>query len=331
MLASERFTATPTMREWRRQSPELKAAKEAAKPEAEAAREKFVKAKLAKLKESGAPIKNAEAVYTAAIVQNELYGDFQLMTPDGEIVTVAEVLADRDRFYEARFADPLDPEYANDNRIAYVNLSAEKPYLYSHIHGGMLYRLYAEAPSNDCNDSASSGTFSQNKPFVWGEPEPLGSRIEVWPYPIDVFPLGIRDAIKEAHEIIKLPIELAGNCALSSLSIATQALADVKRLPNLTGPIGLFLLAVAESGDRKSTCDKWYMRAVRAFQEEKAKELAPELKEYRAKLKAWKAKGKGIEAAIELVGKKGEAQSNWIRIWWIMNGMSHASRVFPTL
>ena len=149
MLASERFMDTPELREWRSQSPELKAAKLAAKPEAEAVRDKFVKAKLAELKESGAPIKNAEAVYMAAIVQNELYGDFQLMTPDSKVVTVAEVLADQDRFHEARFADPLEPEYANDNRIAYVNLKAEKPYLYSHVHGGMLYRLSAEAPPID--------------------------------------------------------------------------------------------------------------------------------------------------------------------------------------
>ena len=156
MLASERFTSTPTMREWRRQSPELKAAKEAAKPEAIIVRGKFVKAKLAELKESGAPIKNAEAIYTAAIVQKELYGDFRLTTPDGKFVTVAEVLADPDRFHEARFADPLEPDYANDKRIAYVNLRAEKPYLYSHIHGGMLYRLYKESLSNDCNGSASA-------------------------------------------------------------------------------------------------------------------------------------------------------------------------------
>jgi putative DNA primase/helicase len=102
-------------------------------------------------------------------------------------------------------------------------------------------------------------------------------------------------------------VEIAGNCALSSLSIAGQALADVKRMPGLTGPICLFLLAVAESGDRKSTCDKWFTTAIRAYEREQEEKFEPLLKEYRAAFKAWKATGEGIESAIKQAAKSNKS------------------------
>jgi putative DNA primase/helicase len=173
-----------------------------------------------------------------------------------------------------------------------------------------LAKRYGYRPNGKDNFSCFSNfSFSEptkNENGAWGEPEPLSSRIEAWPYPIDAFPADIRNAIKEAHEIIKLPVEIAGNCALSSLSIAAQALADVKRMPGLTGPVCLFLLALAESGDRKSTCDKWFTAAIRAYENEQEEEFEPALKEYRAAFKAWKAEGSGIEAAISAASKKGD-------------------------
>ena len=218
-LASERFMNTPELREWRKSSPELKAAKAAAKPEAEAVREKFVKAKLAKLKESGAPIKNAEAVYMAAVAQNELYGDFQLMTPAGKVVTVAEVLAEPERFNEARFADPLEPDYASDNRIAYVNLRAEKPYLYSHMHGGMLYRLYAEAPSIG---STAKSPFSE-------DPLPLYREIEKGEaFPVKALGPILGAMAKALNETaVQSPLALCGTSVLAAAACAVQALCNI--------------------------------------------------------------------------------------------------------
>ena len=72
----------------------------------------------------------------------ELLGDFILYPEKGKTVTVAEALDDPDQWHGHRFADPLEPDYKNDRRIAYLNLrAAGRPYLFSHAHGGRRFSL----------------------------------------------------------------------------------------------------------------------------------------------------------------------------------------------
>jgi hypothetical protein len=57
-------------------------------------------------------------------------------------VTVGEVLDAKERWHGQRFADPLEPDYRNDRRIAWANLrTGNAPYLFSHAHGGRRYQL----------------------------------------------------------------------------------------------------------------------------------------------------------------------------------------------
>ena len=58
---------------------------------------------------------------------------------------------------------------------------------------------------------------------------------------------------------VQCPPALAACSALSALSLAGQALADVQRADELKGPTSLYLLAVAESGERKTTCDSLFL------------------------------------------------------------------------
>lgn len=82
----------------------------------------------------------AYEILTRASAQQVLMGDFLLMASDGKSVSVAEVLDQPDRWHNARFADPLDPD--NDRRVAVVNIkSGTRPYLYSHRHGGIRFEL----------------------------------------------------------------------------------------------------------------------------------------------------------------------------------------------
>lgn len=75
-------------------------------------------------------------------VEGDLFGEFELTAPDGQAVTVGEMLDNPDRWHNKRFADPLEPEYGNDPRIAWANLkSGGRPYLYSHAHGGQRFNL----------------------------------------------------------------------------------------------------------------------------------------------------------------------------------------------
>lgn len=84
-------------------------------------------------------------VYLNATDYHDLYREFELRMSDGTTATVGEVLANPDKYHGRRCADPLEPSYGNDARIAVLNLrAAGNPYIYSHAHGGIRYALRRE-------------------------------------------------------------------------------------------------------------------------------------------------------------------------------------------
>ena len=88
----------------------------------------------------------------------------------------------------------------------------------------------------------------------WPDPLLLTAKIEPKPYPLDALPDTLRAAVEEVRAFTKAPIPLVASSALAALLLAAQAHADVKRAEKLCGPVGLFLLTIADSGERKSTC-----------------------------------------------------------------------------
>lgn len=67
--------------------------------------------------------------------------DIILHTPHGATVTVGEIMADPEKWRGQRFADPLEPDYGGDPRIAYLSEKGGKWGIYSHAHGGVRYAL----------------------------------------------------------------------------------------------------------------------------------------------------------------------------------------------
>jgi putative DNA primase/helicase len=84
----------------------------------------------------------------------------------------------------------------------------------------------------------------------------------------------------------------------------------VRRANKLEGPSGLFELTIADSGERKTTCDGFFMSAIREYEAAQAKLAEPEIKEYEADIAAWTAEREGILAAIKEASKKGKATDN---------------------
>ncbi|MBW8458642.1 MAG: DUF3987 domain-containing protein [Thiobacillus sp.] len=141
---------------------------------------------------------------------------------------------------------------------------------------------------------------------VWPEPQPLAAKVIPEPYPIDALPKTIREAVEEVAGFVKAPLPMVASSALAALSLATQAHVDAKRAERLQGPVGLFLLTIADSGERKSTCDGFFTSAIRQYQEEQAEAMKPAIKEYQAAIAAWEAERDGILAAIKGAGKGGK-------------------------
>ena len=98
------------------------------------------------------------------IYTNTLSADFRLHFLNMGNVTVADVLANPRRFDFERLADPADPTYADDPRIAvfFANGGKARPHIFSHAHGGCKYVLaYASNSSETSQTKEANNTTSR--------------------------------------------------------------------------------------------------------------------------------------------------------------------------
>ena len=158
-------------------------------------------------------------------------------------------------------------------------------------------------------DQAIKGAALTGDSEGWPEPVPLVAKMTPEPYPIDALPRAIRAAAEEVQGFTKAPMPLVMSSALAVLSLAAQGHIDVKREERLQGPSGLFLLTIADSGERKSTCDQFFTSAIRDYEQEQAELAKPELKRHAAEIAAWEAEREGIISAIKQSGKMAKAVS----------------------
>ena len=109
----------------------------------------------------------------------------------------------------------------------------------------------------------------QETPFIPEGPQPLVRETpEASPYPLEA--LGpMRPAVEAIAEVTEAPVALCAASVLAAAALGAQGLRDVQTLGG-PRPASLFLLTVAESGERKSTSDKMAMRGVRDFEAELA-------------------------------------------------------------
>ena len=119
------------------------------------------------------------------------------------------------------------------------------------------------------------------------------------PYPIDALPDSIRNAVVEVADFTKAPIAMIASSALAAISVALQSQADVARDRNLTGPSSLFFLVIADSGERKSTVDKYFTKAIRQYELEQIEFSKPIIKEYESDLSIWTQKRNGLLTKIK--------------------------------
>lgn len=140
----------------------------------------------------------------------------------------------------------------------------------------------------------------------WPAPQPLIASIEREPYPMDALPGRIAAAVEEVAGFVKAPLPMVAASALAAVSVAVQAHADVRRTAKLESPSSLYLLTIADSGERKSTCDGFFTKPIREYQTQQAELMQPEIERHNAEHATWKAKREGLLAAVKDAAKKGE-------------------------
>lgn len=138
----------------------------------------------------------------------------------------------------------------------------------------------------------------------WPDPQPLTAKLDPEPYPLDALPESIRAAVSEVASFVKAPVSLVASSCLGALSLSCQAHVDVKRLERLSGPTGLFILVIADSGERKSTCDNFFTKTVTEYEEVQYEAAKPAIKNHKAASEAWEARRQGIKEKIRQLAKE---------------------------
>lgn len=160
------------------------------------------------------------------------------------------------------------------------------------------------------DDTATDDPPPAADPDGWPDPLPLTAKVPPEPYPLDALPETIRAAVIEVQAFTKAPVPMVAGAALAALSLAIQSYVDIRRADKLHGPVGLFLLTIADSGERKSTCDSFFTSAIRDYQAEQAELAKPDQEKFRAKLSAWEAKRAGMLEAIKQASKASKATAS---------------------
>jgi putative DNA primase/helicase len=143
----------------------------------------------------------------------------------------------------------------------------------------------------------------------WPEPLPLVTKQASYPYPATALPPIVRDAVSEVVDFVRCPVALAACSALSIVSCVVQGQVDVRRANELEGPTSLYILAVADSGERKTTVDTLFSKHVRQWERDKHEEMQPELRKYLAAKDAWEVKKEGTRNKIREAVKGGKDTS----------------------
>ncbi len=148
---------------------------------------------------------------------------------------------------------------------------------------------------------------ANGKGDAWPEPSPLTAAYPPQPYPIEALPIPILAAVLEVQGFVKAPVPMVVTSALSACSLAIQGHYDVQRAEKLVGPSSLFTLILADSGERKSTCDGFFTKAIRDYQAHQAEAAKPLLKDHEARCQAWEAKHNGVKDKIRQLTKAGKS------------------------
>lgn len=115
------------------------------------------------------------------------------------------------------------------------------------------------------------------------EPKP---EIEPQPeYPLDALGNLLGPAAKAIAGHVQAPIEIAAQSILGAAALVAQSKANLL-IDSRVIPLSLFCLTVAESGDRKTSCDKIAMQSVNQWQRDELTHYQIQLDSYEAALKS---------------------------------------------
>ena len=167
-------------------------------------------------------------------------------------------------------------------------------------------RRFTNPQDEQLTRSNRSKSSEGQRGFEWSAPQSLTSLSGPEPYPVDVLPPLLRDAVVEVQAFNQAPVAMVASSALGALSLAVQGHVDVERAEGLSGPVGLYVLVIAESSERKSSTDAKFTAPIRAWEEAERKRLDADIKAYKAESTIWQESYDGCRASINRASRKGD-------------------------
>lgn len=140
-------------------------------------------------------------------------------------------------------------------------------------------------------------------------PEPLRRPVPP-PEPYPVAELGpiLAPACESLRRVIQAPDAVCAASVLAVASLAAQGLANVVN-DGRVHPLSLWMLTIAESGERKSAVDAEAMRAPREYEKELAKGHEADLLQHAGMMAEWEAKRDHAKSASKKAGGAGLAEA----------------------
>ena len=148
-------------------------------------------------------------------------------------------------------------------------------------------------------------TTTDNDDDDWADPEPLVVKTDPKPYPIESLPPIIKNVVLEVVEFVQAPVPIVASAALAAIATIAQGHFDVRRAEGLEGPISLFCLATADSGDRKASAAR-FSKTIQQHEKNEREQLAPEWKKYQELVDSWESKRRGLKQRLTNQQQKGE-------------------------
>jgi hypothetical protein len=146
-------------------------------------------------------------------------------------------------------------------------------------------------------------------PFKAEGPQPLVREI----FPGEAYPvtaLGpLRTVVEAVQGQTQAPVAIPAASALSVASLAVQGFRDVETLGG-DRPLSLYALTVAQSGERKSSCDAPLMAALRSYEKEQHDTRRDELASWEAQHALWKGDRDRILADAKKNDRRAGAEAN---------------------
>jgi hypothetical protein len=134
-------------------------------------------------------------------------------------------------------------------------------------------------------------------------PLPLSRKVPApEPYPVDDLGDILGAAARAIHDRVQAPLAMCAQSVLAAAALATQGLRNVRLPHGQVSPLSLFCLTIAESGERKSQCDRIALGPINRREAALRAQYEWDITAYRNKKLAW-------DKAREAVSKKAGRES----------------------